>query len=116
MFNWLHKLRTDLAVRFDMPGLMPGIKGAANEVSFSVLSDDAVSAYIAEKTLMIAHKSTRLHVFGDKAVLPNEQSKTFQYTRYERLSLPTATLTEGTTPGNTAMTITTVTFGQLRSL
>jgi len=76
--------------------------------TYSTFSADAV-AYIAEKTLKIAHKILRFYDLADKAKLPNESSKTFQYTTYARLPLPIATLTEGTTPSSRSMTISTVT-------
>lgn len=75
---------------------------------FSAFSADAVT-YIAEKTLSIAKKSVVFQQFGDKAVLPANNSKTFQYTRFDRLALPKSTLTDGTTPDNTEMSISTVT-------
>jgi N4-gp56 family major capsid protein len=75
---------------------------------FSSFSSDAVT-YIAEKTLMIAKKAVVFQQLGDKVVLPENNSKTFQYTRYDRLNLPSASLTDGTTPDNTSMSISTVT-------
>lgn len=75
---------------------------------FNSFSADAVT-YIAEKTLMIAQKQVIFQQLGDKAVLPPNNSKTFQYTRYDRLPLPLASLTDGVTPDNTDMSITTVT-------
>lgn len=74
---------------------------------FSAFSSDAVT-YIAEKTLMIAKKAVIFQQFGDKAVLPPGSSKTFQYTRYDRLNLPVSSLTDGSTPDNTSMSISTV--------
>lgn len=75
---------------------------------FSAFSSDAVT-YIAEKTLSIAKKSVVFQQLGDKAVLPAHNSKTFQYTRFDRLGLPKESLTDGTTPDNTEMSISTVT-------
>jgi N4-gp56 family major capsid protein len=83
----------------------------SNEVGltdFSSVSDDAV-LYIAEKTLMIAHKIVRFYEMADKAKLPSQSSKTFQYTRYERLALPQSALSDGVTPSDTSMTVTPVT-------
>lgn len=74
---------------------------------FSSFSADAVT-YIAEKTLMIAKKAVIFQQLGDKAQLPSNNSKTFQYTRYDRLALPLNSLTDGSTPDNTSMSITTV--------
>lgn len=74
---------------------------------FSSFSADAVT-YIAEKTLMIAKKAVIFQQLGDKAQLPSNNSKTFQYTRYDRLALPLNSLSDGSTPDNTSMSITTV--------
>lgn len=74
---------------------------------FNSFSSDAVT-YIAEKTLMIAQKQVIFQQLGDKAQLPSNNSKTFQYTRYDRLTLPPNALTDGTTPDNTSMSISTV--------
>jgi N4-gp56 family major capsid protein len=75
---------------------------------YSTFSGD-VATYIAQKTLMIAKKQVVFQQLGEKAVLPYNNSKVFQYTRYERLNLPSSSLTEGTTPDNTSMSISTVT-------
>jgi N4-gp56 family major capsid protein len=77
------------------------------DTSYSTLSSDAVT-YIAEKTLSIAKRIVRFYDLADKAQLPSQNSKTFQYTRYDRLPLPTSTLTEGTTPTSRALSISTV--------
>ncbi len=74
---------------------------------YSSFSADAVT-YIAEKTLMIAQKQVVFQQLGDKAQLPSNNSKTFQYTRYDRLVLPAVALTDGSTPDNTSMSISTV--------
>jgi N4-gp56 family major capsid protein len=73
----------------------------------SSFSSDSVT-YIAEKTLKIAKKAVVFQQLGEKASLPHQHSKTFQYTRYDRLALPLAALTEGTTPDNTSISISTV--------
>lgn len=75
---------------------------------FNSFSSDAVT-YIAEKTLMIAKKLTIFHGIGDPAQQPANNSKTFQYTRYDRLALPLSALSDGVTPNNTSMSISTVT-------
>jgi N4-gp56 family major capsid protein len=74
---------------------------------FSSFQNDAVT-YIAEKTLSIAKKAVVFQQLGEKAVLPHNNSKTFQYARYDRLGLPLESLTEGSTPDNTSMSISTV--------
>ena len=75
--------------------------------TFSSFSNDAVT-YIAEKTLIIAKKAVIFQQLSDKAVLPHKNSKTFQYTRYDRMALPLVSLTEGTTPDNSSVAISTV--------
>lgn len=77
------------------------------DTTFSTLSSDATT-YIAEKTLKVAEKIVRFYDLGDKARLPSHNSKTFQYTRYDRLPLPQVGITEGTTPTSRALAITTV--------
>lgn len=76
--------------------------------TYSTFSTDAAT-YIAQKTLTIALKRLTVYQIADKVPLPKNNSRTFQYTRFERLNLPQTKLTDGTTPGDTAMTISTVT-------
>ncbi len=64
--------------------------------------------YIAAQTLKRIKRDTVVYDLGKKEKLPNRFSKTFQYTRYEKLDLPYAPLTEGVTPDNTTMSISTV--------
>ena len=71
------------------PEAHAAIGGGADTTS-TTLSSDTISAYIADKTLLIASKQVKLQQLGDKATLPSRNSKTFQYTRYERLALPTS--------------------------
>lgn len=68
-----------------------------------------IALYIAAKTLMIAQKRMAFYQLCDKAPMPKNSGRTFQYTRYERLVLPQQKLTEGVTPGDTSMTISEVT-------
>ena len=77
------------------------------DTTSTTLANDAVT-YIAEKTLKIAKRILRFYQLADKAQLPSANSKTFQYTRYDRLPLPQSTLTEGTTPTSRALAISTV--------
>lgn len=80
---------------------------AVTNQGYSSFSADAVT-YIAQKTLMIAKKQVIFQQLGEKAELPSGNSKTFQYTRYDRLALPQTVLGDGTTPDNTTMSISTV--------
>jgi N4-gp56 family major capsid protein len=75
--------------------------------STSTFSSD-VSLYIAQKVLQVALKNLVLYGLCDKAPLPKNSGRTFQYTRYERVVLPQSALSEGVTPGDTAMSISTV--------
>ncbi len=68
-----------------------------------------VRTFIAEETLMIAERALRFYQFGTKAKLPEQHGTTFQYTRYDRLSLPFSVLSEGTAPTATPLAITVVT-------
>lgn len=74
----------------------------------TTFSSDATT-YIADKTLTLAEKSVRFYEAADKAKLPDHNSKTFQYSRYERLGLPLSSITEGVDPSDSGMTVTTVT-------
>lgn len=75
----------------------------------SNFSGDAVSAYIAAKILEIAEKQLVLYQLCDKAAMQFGAGRTFQYSRYERVALPQSPLSEGVTPSDTAMSISTVT-------
>jgi N4-gp56 family major capsid protein len=75
----------------------------------SNFSGDAVSAYIAAKILALAEKQLVLYQLCDKAAMQFNSGRTFQYSRYERVILPQTALSEGVTPGDTAMTVSTVT-------
>lgn len=88
-------------------GALPAIAGGAYSQTSTFASDFVT--YIADKTLMLAEKNLRMEQLSDKASLPRRNSTTFQYTRYERLPLPQSTLTEGITPAEHQMSITTVT-------
>ena len=79
---------------------------ATNTLASNFSAD--VALYIAKKTLMIALKEMSLYQLCDKAQLPKNNGRTFQYTRYERVVLPQSTLTEGVTPSDTSMSISTV--------
>lgn len=76
--------------------------------SYSDLQND-VSNFIALKTLTLATKLVRFYEFGTKAKLDSQSGKSFTYTRYERLNLPTQSLTEGQSPSDSSMTISQVT-------
>lgn len=75
--------------------------------TYSTFSSNA-QTYIAAKTLMRIKRDVIVYGMGKKEKLPHRFSKTFQFTRYEKLDLPYAPLTEGVTPDNSQMSITTV--------
>jgi N4-gp56 family major capsid protein len=75
----------------------------------SNFSADAVSAYIAAKTLEVAKKHMVMYQVCEKAQQPKGEGRTFQYSRFERLSLPQSALTEGVTPSGSSMSLATVT-------
>lgn len=79
---------------------------ATNTFSSNFSAD--VSLYIAQKLLMLAMKRLVVYQLCDKAVLPHNNGRTFQYSRYERVALPQSVLTEGVTPGDTSMSVTVV--------
>src|SRR3990172_11677268 len=68
-----------------------------------------VRNFIAQEPLRIAEIALRFYQFGNKAQLPEQFGTTFQYTRFDRLPLPTTTLTEGTHNAATPLAITVVT-------
>jgi len=95
-------------------GLLSLLVGApvalgANEVTTTVLTNDEATEYIAEKTLRVALYKLSAYQFAEKHTLPANSGRVFQMTRYEHLTLPQNPLQQGTTPGNTPMTISKVT-------
>lgn len=76
--------------------------------TFSSFPGGAINAHIAEELLMIANKTIVFQQLGEKAKQPAGESKTFQFNRYNRLSLPLVSLTEGIPPNSTNMSLTTV--------
>lgn len=79
---------------------------ATNTLASNFSSD--VSTYIAAKVLLLAEKQLVLYQLCDKAQLPHNHGRTFQYTKFERLALPQSALSEGVTPGDSSMAISTV--------
>lgn len=75
--------------------------------AYSAFASDAAT-YIAKKTLSIALKRLAVYQLAAKEPMPKNNSRTFQYTRYERLVLPQVKLSEGVTPADTQMSISTV--------
>jgi N4-gp56 family major capsid protein len=70
----------------------------------SQFSADIVS-YIAEKTLPLARRQLVAYQFGDPLTLPKGRGTTYTATRYLRVPLPFAPLSEGVPPVGETMTI-----------
>ena len=76
--------------------------------TFSSFSNDAVDKHIAEELLLINEKAVIFQQLGEKAKMPEGSGKTFQYSRYNRINLPRTTLTEGTPPSSSDLSLSTV--------
>jgi N4-gp56 family major capsid protein len=70
----------------------------------SQFSSDIVS-FIAEKTLPLARRQLVAYQFGEPLKLPKGRGTTYTATRYERVPLPFAPLSEGVPPTGETMTI-----------
>ena len=68
-----------------------------------------VQAYIADETLPLARRQLVAYQFGDPATLPKGMGVTYTATRFNRLPLPFAPLSEGVPPVGQTMTIQQVT-------
>ena len=73
-----------------------------------------VEAYIADKTLPLTRKQLVVYQFGDPLTLPKGRGTTYTATRYNRVSLPFAPLSEGVPPIGQSMTIGQVTAQALQ--
>src|SRR5215831_13805379 len=76
---------------------------AGNNVASQFSAD--IVAYIAEKTLPLARKQLVAYQFGDPLTLPKGRGTTYTATRYLRIPLPFAPLSEGVPPIGETMTI-----------
>jgi N4-gp56 family major capsid protein len=68
-----------------------------------------IEAYIADELLALARRQVVAYGFGDALTLPEGRGLTYTATRYNRLPLPFAPLSEGVPPTGQAMTLTQVT-------
>lgn len=84
---------------------------AVNQVS-SFQAD--VEAYIADKTLPLARRQLVVYQFGDPLDLPKGRGATYTATRYQRVPLPFAPLSEGVPPVGELLTIQQVTATALQ--
>src|ERR1700722_8009685 len=64
-----------------------------------------ISPYIAEKTLPLARRQLVVYQFGDPATLPKGMGTTYTASRYNRVPLPYAPLSEGVPPIGQQMTL-----------
>jgi N4-gp56 family major capsid protein len=67
-----------------------------------------IEAYIADETLPLTRKQLVAYQFGDPLDLPEGRGTTYTATRYNRVPLPFAPLSEGVPPVGETMTITQV--------
>ena len=63
-----------------------------------------ISNYIADETLPLARRQLVAYQFGDPLTLPKGMGVTYTATRYNRLPLPYAPLSEGVPPIGETMT------------
>src|SRR5689334_14490309 len=68
------------------------------------LAADLVPVVIKERMLALSDLQLVFYELGEKISLPEGNGKTVQFTRYERLPLPTQPATEGVTPTETPLT------------
>jgi N4-gp56 family major capsid protein len=73
-----------------------------------------IEAYIADKTLPLARRQLVVYQFGDPLTLPKGRGLTYTATRYNRVALPFAPLSEGVPPVGEIMTIGQVTATALQ--
>lgn len=64
-----------------------------------------IEAYIADETLPLARRQLVAYQFGDPLELPKGRGTTYTATRYNRIPLPYAPLSEGVPPVGETMTI-----------
>jgi N4-gp56 family major capsid protein len=82
---------------------MATIGGQTANVASQFSAD--VVAFIAEKTLPLARKQLVAYQFGDPLTLPKGRGVTYTATRYIRLPLPIAPISEGVPPIGQTMSI-----------
>jgi N4-gp56 family major capsid protein len=73
-----------------------------------------IEAYIADKTLPLVRRQLVVYQFGDPLTLPKGRGLTYTATRYNRVPLPYAPLSEGVPPVGELMTIGQVTATALQ--
>jgi N4-gp56 family major capsid protein len=73
-----------------------------------------IEAYIADKTLPLARRQLVVYQFGDPLTLPKGRGVTYTASRYIRVPLPFAPLSEGVPPAGELMTLQQVTATALQ--
>ena len=68
-----------------------------------------IESYIADKTLPLARRQLVVYQFGDQLTLPKGRGTSYTATRYNRVPLPFAALSEGVPPLGQSMTVAQVT-------
>src|SRR6516164_4814317 len=81
-------------------------------VSTSFAAD--IESYIADQTLPLTRRQLVVYQFGDPLTLPKGRGVTYTATRYNRVPLPYAALSEGVPPIGELMTISQVTATALQ--
>jgi N4-gp56 family major capsid protein len=82
---------------------MASIGGQTANIASQFSAD--VVAFIAEKTLPLARKQLVAYQFGDPLTLPKGRGTTYTATRYIRLPLPVAPISEGVPPIGETMSL-----------
>lgn len=71
-------------------------------------AQDVLPVYLAKELLRLSELNTEFVDLADEETMPEGQGKVFQSNRYERVPLPSAPLSEGTTPTATPLTVSSV--------
>src|SRR3989442_6912411 len=72
---------------------------------FATISTDDPNVWIAQQMYRLAERRLQLGQWATKYTLPQRFGKTIRIVRYKRLTLPTATLTEGVPPDAVALAV-----------
>ena len=81
----------------------------ATAVNYQSTFNADVENYIAEKTLPLTQRQLIAYQFGEMLRLPKGRGLTYTASRYDRVNLPFAPLSEGVPPVGEAMNLTQVT-------
>lgn len=80
-----------------------------NMMTTGTLAADVVGTYLADTLLERGEKNMVFYDICKKERLPNRMGEVIQFTRFERLAIPTRPLEEGVTPSPTRMKLSKVT-------